>query len=394
MDETPLSELHFFEFIELVAKQDLRPARPDYEDAPQLSDKIWALSEQCWAKDPKHRPTASTICGTISDLLDAAHVTASFTHLPSQRDQPVSYAPAVQPISQGSLNLSSKLLLRGHSDAVTCAPFSLDGEYIISGSTDHTVIVWDAQTGDVTLGPLNGHADIIYCVAFSHNGMRIASGSGDTTLQVCDTGTRKAIARPFRGHTNAISSISFSPNGKRIASGSTDKTIWIWDAKKGDLLVGPMMGHTNHVTSITFSGNGNLIASRSFDTTLRVWDVMSGRLVQGPLRGHNFMAFSSGSKRIISFSQGGNACVWDIDTGVLVSQSSWQHAEGILAVVFTPNSTLCAVSPDGKWLVGYPLSYTSKPQVQVWDSKTGLLAGAFEVHTHHIQTVTFSPDSK
>ena len=155
-----------------------------------------------------------------------------------------------------------------------------------------------------------------------------------------------------------------------------------------------MTGHANCVTSITFSGNGNLIASGSFDATLHIWDVMSGRLVQGPLRGHNFVAFSSDSKRIISSSRGGNACVWDIDTGALVSRSSRQHAEGILAVVFTPNSTLCAVSPDGKWLVGYPLSYMSKPQVWVWDSKTGLLAGAFEVHTHHIQTVTFSPDSK
>lgn len=81
---------------------------------------------------------------------------------------------------------------------------------------------------------------------------------------------------------------------------------------------------------------------------------MLGALVHGPLEGHNdqvyFVAFSPDSKQIISASCYGSVCVWNADTGALISGPSLQHTEGALVVVFTPSSTYSAVSPDGKWI--------------------------------------------
>jgi len=209
------------------------------------------------------------------------------------------------------------------------------------------------------------------------------------------TGT--VLVGPFEGHASTIWSVTFSPDGSKIVSGSYDNTIRIWDAQTGVNVAGPLKGHTGNVTSVMFSKNGKQIASGSDDKTIRVWDTMSGRLIQGPLRGHNthifFVTFSLDGKRIVSVEWGGDACIWDTDTGVLLSKPLKQNVEGALTVGFTPSSTqVGAVSPDGKWIAVVPSSNCST--VQLWDSKTGLLATVFEEHTSKVHCVSFSPDSK
>jgi hypothetical protein len=44
-NETSLGEIIFGKLVELVVRQDVRPERPDDEDA------IWEV--KCWAKDPQ-----------------------------------------------------------------------------------------------------------------------------------------------------------------------------------------------------------------------------------------------------------------------------------------------------------------------------------------------------
>jgi WD40 repeat protein len=361
--------------VELVVKQGVRPERPDDEDAPQLSDAIWELAEACWVKDPKVRPTT-----TLSHLLETTS--------------------SAQPKPDASRSRSSapppNLTLRGHTDKVWCAAFSVDGKQIVSGSIDRTIQVWNAQTGNPIFGPLKMHTAWVFCVAFSPNGRRIVSGSRDKTVLVWDAVTGKVVAGPFKGHTDGIWTACFSPDGKQIASGSRDKTIRIWDAQTGALLVGPLSGHTEGIISIAFSGDGTRIASGSPDKTVRIWNAKSGRLVHGPLKGHSnsvyFMGFSPDSRMIISASRFGEVCVWNADTGALVSGPSLRHAEGALAVAFTPNDTWSAVSIDGKWIAA--VVDTTWRTVHVWDSKTGQLVASLEGHTDFIGSITFSPDGR
>jgi WD40 repeat protein len=70
--------------------------------------------------------------------------------------------------------------------------FSPDGERIVSGSSDNTVKVWDAATGQETL-TLKGHSSAVWSVSFSPDGQRIVSGGGDMTVKIWD-------ARPLDRH--------------------------------------------------------------------------------------------------------------------------------------------------------------------------------------------------
>ena len=69
--------------------------------------------------------------------------------------------------------------LEGHTHAVSCVAFH--GDYIVSGSYDKTLKVWDQQTGKC-IRTLEGHKHAVYCVA-SH-GDYIVSGSFDSTLKI------------------------------------------------------------------------------------------------------------------------------------------------------------------------------------------------------------------
>src|SRR5205085_1883971 len=75
------------------------------------------------------------------------------------------------------------LILKGHTDRVTSVAFSPNGKRIVSGGSDNTARVWDAQTGK-ELCLLAGHTDQVNAVAFSPEGYRIITGSSDNTARV------------------------------------------------------------------------------------------------------------------------------------------------------------------------------------------------------------------
>ena len=108
--------------------------------------------------------------------------------------------------------------------------YTPDGRYIISGSGDKTIRIWDTETGAAVGPPLEGHTSSVWAVACSPDGRRIASGSDDGTIRIWDVGTGTVVGEPLRVHTGPVMSVAYSPNGRHIISGSADTTIRIWDA--------------------------------------------------------------------------------------------------------------------------------------------------------------------
>ena len=174
----------------------------------------------------------------------------------------------------------------GHIDSVTCMCYSPNGCYIVSGSCDKRIRIWDAETGTAVGKPLKGHTGWVNAVAYSPNGRHIISGSCDKTIRIWDAETGAAIGRPLEGHTNWVKAIAYSPNGCHIISGSSDKTIRIWDAETCAAVGRPLEGHTGQVNAIAYSPDGRHIISGSQDRTIRIWDAETGAAVGELLDGH------------------------------------------------------------------------------------------------------------
>ena len=82
--------------------------------------------------------------------------------------------------------------------------------------------------------PQLGHTGSVEAVAFSPDGRFIVSGSGDRTLGLWDA-ANGALLKTFRGHDGPVYSVAFSPDGRFIVSGSDDQTLKLWDAGSGAL---------------------------------------------------------------------------------------------------------------------------------------------------------------
>ncbi|KAG9077441.1 hypothetical protein FS749_010669 [Ceratobasidium sp. UAMH 11750] len=72
---------------------------------------------------------------------------------------------------------------RGMIYSLACSP---DGAYILSGSRDKTIRIWDARTGQSVGQPLQGHTGSVYSVAYSPDGAHAVSCSFDNTVRIWD----------------------------------------------------------------------------------------------------------------------------------------------------------------------------------------------------------------
>ncbi|KAG8724238.1 hypothetical protein FRC09_020676 [Ceratobasidium sp. 395] len=263
--------------------------------------------------------------------------------------------------------------------------YSPDSRRIVSGSKDGAVRIWDAETGDVGLGPLMGHSGAVNSVAFSPDGRWIVSGAGDMTIRLWDAETGKARGEPLRGHTDGVLSVAFSPDGYRLVSSSADKTVCVWDVGTGDSIL-ELRGHSDHVWSVAFSPDGYRIASGSNDRTLRIWDAKTGAPVLEPLLDHsgpvNCVAFSPDGHKIVSGSGDRTVRVWDAKTGKALLNPLRGHSERVWSVMFSPNSRLIA---SGAW----------DKTVRIWDARTGAaISQPLDSHSGWVRSVAFSPGGR
>ena len=125
----------------------------------------------------------------------------------------------------------------GHEQEVYSLDFSLDGRFIVSGSGDKTVRIWEIidgtsrnvltiNDGDSLNNDIPHHG--VTSVAISPNGKFIAAGSLDTAVRILDA-TTSQLVETLRGHSHSVYSVAFTPDGKGLISGSLDKTLKYWD---------------------------------------------------------------------------------------------------------------------------------------------------------------------
>ncbi|MCW2654722.1 MAG: hypothetical protein JWR32_5698 [Mycobacterium sp.] len=160
--------------------------------------------------------------------------------------------------------------LAGHTDVVNSAVFSPNGHRLASASDDHTVRLWNADTGQPSGAPLinSWRVDI---VAFSPDGHRLASAGSDETISLWDADTGQRIGAPLTGHTAVVDGLAFSADGHRLASVGDDGTLRLWDADTSQPIGAPLTGQASAVHDVAFSPDGRLLATASADGTVRLW---------------------------------------------------------------------------------------------------------------------------
>jgi len=144
------------------------------------------------------------------------------------------------------------------------------------GYSDHFIRVYDLDTLQLK-HEWQGHANSVFTLRYSPDGNFLLSGSRDARLKVWDVRSGYAQAAEVVAHMYAINHIEFSPDGKHFVTCSMDKSIKVWDLEALRLLkVIDKARHAGHGTSVNkllWTSYRSLLLSASDDRSISSWDI-------------------------------------------------------------------------------------------------------------------------
>lgn len=256
---------------------------------------------------------------------------------------------------------------------VTSLEFSPDNRYLVTGTYNGDVRVWDLNMCERDRPVCNSqlvldrdYIGVAPKIKFSPSGRWLAASNYDGTVTLWDWGSRTvmAVLEPETGSHGGdrldgrFSSLSFSPDETYLSAGSHDDFITLWSldpAAEFERIATIDTG--NGVDSVAFSPDGQFLASGNFQGV----EIRSIRTRRGKLkiedhaelevgRRVNTMAFLSHGQSLFIGDNVQQVGLWHIEAEapLVTIPAEQQHARPVLNVALSPSGNLLAsASTDG-----------------------------------------------
>ncbi|KAG1818670.1 WD40-repeat-containing domain protein [Suillus subaureus] len=194
----------------------------------------------------------------------------------------------------------------GHSKAVRSLSWSPSGSHIASGSDDGTILIRNAESGKVKVGPIKTEQEGVESLAYSPSGDRLASG-GFNTICIWNAKTGEPVVTPTKDLGNTVTSLVWSSDSSKLYS-AAGSTAHVFDSKSGEQFYHFNMKHSSFLWSIALSPKQNVLACVGNNGVAQLWDIESYQPLGQPLCEDDEFTF-----RCVSFSQDGRyvACGGD-----------------------------------------------------------------------------------
>uniref|UniRef100_A0A8C5GPD4 U3 small nucleolar RNA-associated protein 13 C-terminal domain-containing protein n=1 Tax=Gouania willdenowi TaxID=441366 RepID=A0A8C5GPD4_GOUWI len=228
-------------------------------------------------------------------------------------------------------------ILYGHTDTVLTLDVFRNASMFASCAKDRSVRVWhmDSDSGHVTcVAHGSSHTNAVGSICCSRlKASFIVTGSQDCTVKVWDLPAELPVegeevhqltARiTEKAHDKDVNSVAVSPNDKLLASGSQDRTAKLWSLRpEGPLeLLGVFRGHRRGIWMVCFSPVDQVLASSSADGTAKLWGLQDFSCLK-TFEGHDAsvlkVIFVSRGTQLLTSGSDGLVKLWTIKTNECV----------------------------------------------------------------------------
>jgi F-box and WD-40 domain protein 1/11 len=118
--------------------------------------------------------------------------------------------------------------------------------------------------------PEEAHKECIYTI--QHSGKYLVSGSRDKTLRIWNLDTRRLMRPPLAAHNGSVLCLQFdaSPEEDLIVSGSSDATVVLWKFSTGQVIQRLRKAHRESVLNVRF--DKHVLVTCSKDKTIKIFN--------------------------------------------------------------------------------------------------------------------------
>ncbi|MBI3135426.1 MAG: caspase family protein [Bacteroidetes bacterium] len=278
-------------------------------------------------------------------------------------------------------NTLEAVLQKGHAKKITCYAFSPDSRYVVTGSSDNSVILWNIENGR-QIRVFNRHSEPVLSVFFSPDGTHILTASADNSAKVFEISTGRLLIT-IKLADDELEQAFYSPAGTHVVLFDSRDGMHVYDATTGKKIqtLSRSYGLMNY-NGIINKANTKIITAYNYEK-FYVCDLVSGDTLSDIEFDKPFlMSFSPDEKYIAASSTKLFTKVFDAATGkeLYDLRDGEEECDGC--------NTKHVFSNSGKYLV----TMSSKVDAIAWDLATGTKIRSFSSFRERPYGLKFSPD--
>ncbi|MEM7554693.1 MAG: caspase family protein [Cyanobacteria bacterium P01_A01_bin.84] len=351
------------------------------------------------------QPLSKSVFEVQSSLLSAVQIPKERAKLKNQppvpslqKDDCGSWKVEIDNDNKRTLRLSNLnkqvKVFQEHDDVVTSVAFSSNCKFIVSGSRDNSLRLWNLKGRQIS-EPLRGHESWIEGVAFSSDNKSILSSSKDGTIRRWDVNQEKFFELSD-GTKFAYKDyrVALSKDGKVIiANGKQSIYRWL-NHKKPPKQTDPKE-HSSSIKAIAITDDGDMSVSVDEDGKINLWDRELKLIDNYKIDGYspknkflvNTIAIAPDGKSFAIGTYDGNIILWHIQNKRIKPSTKklrCENCEQINAITF---------SRDGKYIASGLRTKEGNHTVQLWDKGRnggGKSINHPQMHTQAIESLVFS----
>jgi serine/threonine protein kinase len=302
---------------------------------------------------------------------------------PQRRANP---APSARPTS-GLIHSFS-----GHTRRVEAVAWSSDGAWVLSGSENGELLLWDMQKRVLShTFPVSPGG--VWSVAFSEDSRLAVTGGLRNGIRVWNLQNRLFGRTLVEEPPTGVPGVAFAPDGRSVTTCSSPGSLRLWNAETGALIHTYGPDGKQRWSCVDVSRDGKYVVAGTEEGALHLYDRKTGteiRTFSGHLKRIRRTAFSPNGRCIASCGFDSQVILWNTETGQEVRRFHG-HPGWVEWVGFSPDGRTL-LSTEGP--IGHTNGVTLDHGIRFWDVSTGRQIHRYGDIPEKVHCAAFSPNGR